>query len=137
MATRKRFVRLFLGAKILLTRNVQDNIQRDRDLHPKGELSQRPKHRTLIFAVIASLLIHVLFFGMSVIVPTHKREVKSGAPMRARLITKESKKEAKKEEKENLRKPVVTIAPPAKLERPQDADYLAEFDQSVKEQTKS
>lgn len=86
---------------------------------------------TLIFALIASLALHLFFFGASALLPKHKNRHLNSAPIRVSLVNKTPQKN-----KDELKKPVVTIAAPPKLERPEKADFLAEYDQTVKEQTK-
>ncbi len=111
---------------------------------PRDRFGRRRPSRSWWPAIlVVALLLHVVGLAvLHVVAPYLVPEVERRAPtLRVVRIEPPPEREAEPEEEPepevDLRGQIVDVAPPERPERPKEADYLAEHDQVVEEETRS
>lgn len=113
--------------KVKITHDISSVDLEVQDATPK----QRSPYKTVVYTVIISLVIHftLVIFGF-LFSPPPSEMLKKERPMRARIVQR-----VPETKPETMPKQVVTIAKPKEMERPKKANYAAEYNSSVKEET--
>lgn len=97
----------------------------------KVQERRRSPYRFLIIAAILSLLAHIGFVIVTALIEPPHFDVTNNEPIRVHMVSSSPKAP------DIPQKQVVSIAPPNEQKRPNDPQYLAEYDQSVQEQTRA
>jgi TonB family protein len=111
---------------------VRHDLSHVEPLKDEVKRKKRSPYTILIIAVVGSLLTHLVFVVVSALMPAQEMSFDTTtAPLRTHFVSRLPPPEDEKT------KQVVTIAEPKVQQKPKEPDYLAEYDQSVKEQTRS
>ncbi len=92
-----------------------------------------------LWVCIASLILHVIVVGVSERAWDHGSHVRNdtGRTVTMRIKLPDPELQEPEEPEPELRGQIVDVAEPDVSDRPEEADYLAEFDRTVEDETKS
>jgi len=95
---------------------------------------RRSPYWFILGAIFLSLLVHLTFLALGALVPEYQipAEPQEKRTVRTHLVQRALQKPPPEKSRQ-----VVEIAPPEEQRKPDNPDYLAEYDSSVKEQTRA